>query len=149
MKTFITFLGLLIVCLSLLCFTSDMDRYTKMQLHLKACAEEYAAGSVLFMDQAAYSNGKIVFRSKDAEKYVNFLLAKDQAAYSSFKNGRISAEIHLFDDEKGYEGLLAYGVRQQRPCSVVTVSWHGSDILRLPYFKMTDVSRTAVYEWVE
>ena len=44
MKTFLTFLGLLVVCLSLLCFTSDMDRYAKLQLHMKALAEECAAG---------------------------------------------------------------------------------------------------------
>ena len=39
MKTFLTFLGLLVVCLSLLCFTSDMDRYAKLQLHMKALDE--------------------------------------------------------------------------------------------------------------
>ena len=148
MKTFLTFLGLLVVCLSLLCFTSDMDRYAKLQLHMKALAEECAAGSVLFTDDEAYSRGQVVFREEDAEKYVDFMLRQAQGD-ALYLKGRLSAEIRLFDDEKGYDGLIAYHVRQIRPCSVVRLYWHGPDLFRLPFFRLTDATRTAVYEWAD
>ena len=148
MKTFLTFLGLLVVCLSLLCFTSDMDRYAKLQLHMKALAEECAAGSVLFTDDEAYSQGQVVFREEDAEKYVDFMLRQAQGD-ALYLKGRLSAEIRLFDDEKGYDGLIAYHVRQIRPCSVVRLYWQGPDLFRLPFFRLTDATRTAVYEWAD
>ena len=148
MKTFLTFLGLLVVCLSLLCFTSDIDRYAKLQLHMKALAEECAAGSVLFTDDLAYSQGLVVFRESDARDYVEFMLNKAESEPLYLK-GSLSAELRLFDDEKGYDGLIAYHVRQIRPCSVVRLSWSGPDLFRLPFFSLTGAKRTAVYEWVD
>lgn len=148
MKTFLTFLGLLVVCLSLLCFTSDMDRYAKLQLHMKALAEECAAGSVLFTDDLAYSQGLVVFRESDARNYVEFMLSKAESEPLYLK-GSLSAELRLFDDEKGYDGLIAYHIRQIRPCSVVWLSWSGPDLFRLPFFSLTGAKRTAVYEWVD
>ena len=149
MKTFLTFLGLLVVCLSLLCFTSDMDRYAKLQLHMKALAEECAAGCVLFTDEESYSQGLVVFREQDAGEYVDFMLRKAQSDSPLFLKGTLSAEIRLFDDEKGYDGLIAYHVRQMRPCSVVRLSWNGPDLFRLPFFSLRSAQRTAVYEWVD
>ena len=147
MKTFLTFLGLLVVCLSLLCFTSDMDRYAKLQLHLKALAEDCAAGCVLFTDEEAYAQGLIVFDEADARRYVDFLIRKAGSS-GLFLKGSLQADIRLFDDEKGYEGLSAWRVKQERPCSVVLLRWDGPDLFRLPFFRLTSASRTAVYEWV-
>ena len=149
MKTFLTFLGLLVVCLSLLCFTSDMDRYAKLQLHMKALAEECAAGSVLFTDDESYSQGLVVFRGSDAGDYVDFMLGKAQSDSALFLGGSLMAELRLFDDEKGYDGLIAYHVHQTRPCSVVRLYWSGPDLFRLPFFSLTEATRTAVYEWVD
>ena len=149
MKTFLTFLGLLVVCLSLLCFTSDMDRYAKLQLHMKALAEECAAGSILFTDEESYSQGLVVFCESDALEYVDFMLRKAQSDSPLFLNGALTAELRLFDDEKGYAGLTAYHVKQIRPCSVVRLFWEGPDLFRLPFFSLTGAARTAVYEWVD
>ena len=66
-----------------------------------------------------------------------------------YLKGSLSAELRLFDDEKGYDGLIAYHVRQIRPCSVVRLSWSGPDLFRLPFFSLTGAKRTAVYEWVD
>ena len=148
MKTFLTFLGLLVVCLSLLCFTSDMDRYVKLQTHMKALAEECAAGSVLFTDNESYSQGLVVFCETDARDYVDFMLRKAQSD-PLFLHGALTAELRLFDDEKGYDGLIAYHVRQIQPCSVVRLFWEGPDLFRLPFFSLTGAARTAVYEWVD
>ena len=146
MKTFLTFLGLLVVCLSLLCFTSDMDRYAKLQLHMKALAEECAAGSVLFTDDVSYSQGLVVFHESDAVEYVDYMMRRAQSD-PLFLKGHLTAEIRLFDDEKGYDGLIAYHIYQVRPCSVVRVSWSGPDLFHLPFFSLTEAERTAVYEW--
>ncbi len=148
MKTFLTFLGLLMVCLSLLCFTSDMDRYAKLQLHMKALAEDCAAGCVLFTDEAEYAQGCIVFDEADARRYVNFLLEKAESS-DLYLNGSLRAELRLFDDERGYEGLRAWRVKQDRPCGVVLLRWDGPDLFRLPFFSLTSARRTAVYEWVD
>ena len=148
MKTFLTFLGLLVVCLSLLCFTSDMDRYAKLQTHMKALAEECAAGSVLFTDDEAYSQGSVVFREADAGKYVSFMLQQAQGD-ALYLKGHLTAELRLFDDEKGYDGLIAYRVYRMRPCSVVSLYWEGPDLFRLPFFSLRTAKRTAVYEWVD
>ena len=149
MKTFLTFLGLLVVCLSLLCFTSDMDRYAKLQLHMKALAEECAAGSVLFTDEACYSQGLVAFREADVREYVDFMLRKAQNGSPLFLNGALTAETRLFDDEKGYDGLIAYHIARVAPCSVVRLSWEGPDLFRLPFFSLTKATRTAVYEWAD
>ena len=148
MQTFLTFLGLLVVCLSLLSFTSDMDRYAKLQTHMKALAEECAAGSVLFTDEEAYSQGLVVFREEDADDYVAFMLRRAESD-ALYLKGHMTAALRLFDDEKGYDGLIAYHVTQMRPCSVVTVYWEGPDLFRLPFFRLTRAKRTAVYEWVD
>lgn len=148
MKVFITYLALLVLCLSLICFASDMERYQKMQLHLKACAEECAAGSVLFTDGEAYSRGKVVIKEADAEKYVSYMTLDMTQSYRDFRNGTLTADIQLFDDEKGYEGLEAYGVTGTNPSCVVTLTWQGEDIMRMPYFEIREVTRRAVYEWV-
>ena len=148
MKTFLTFLGLLIICLSLLSFTSDLDRYAKLQLHMKALAEECAAGSVLFTDGEAYAKGLIVFSPDDAQEYIDFMLQRAEGD-ALFLRGKLSAQLVLFDDEKGYDGLIAYHVHRMRPCSVVTLYWEGTDLFRLPFFSLKHAKRTAVYEWVE
>ena len=148
MKTFLTFLGLLVVCLSLLCFTSDMDRYAKLQLHMKALAEDCASGCVLFTDPQEYAQGRIVFDGQDARRYVDFLLRKAEST-GLYCSGSLRADIRLFDDETGYEGLSAWHVKQERPCSVVLLSWDGPDLFRLPFFRLTAARRTAVYEWVD
>ena len=114
-----------------------------------ALAEECAAGCVLFTEDEAYARGLVVFRETDARAYVKFLLDRAQNDSSLFLKGSLSAEIRLFDDEKGYDGLIAYRVRQQRPCSVAVLSWNGPDLFRLPFLSLKRASRTAVYEWVD
>ncbi len=147
MKLFITFLGLLIVCLSLLCFSSDIDRYAKLQLHMKALAEDCSAGSMLFTDAAEYAAGRIVIKEDDVSEYVNFILSRASGSHELLREGRLEAEIRLFDERKGYEGADAFGIEKERPSCVITLRWEGPDIFRLPFFELRSASRTAVYEW--
>ncbi|NMA93948.1 MAG: hypothetical protein GX975_04715 [Clostridiales bacterium] len=149
MKLFITFLGLLIVCLSLLCFSSDIDRYAKLQMHMKALAEDCAAGSMLFTNAEEYAAGRIVINEDDAARYVDFLLSRASGSYELLREGRLEAEIRLFDERKGYEGSDVFGIEKECPSCVITINWEGPDIFRLPFFELRTASRTAVYEWAD
>ncbi len=149
MKLFITFLALLIVCLSLLCFSTDIDRYAKLQLHMKALAEDCAAGSMLFTDAGEYAAGRIVINEGDAAKYVDFLLSRASGSHELFREGCLEAEIRLFDEQKGYEGAESFGITKEHPSCVVLLNWEGPDIFRLPFLELRSASRVAVYEWTE
>ena len=105
-------------------------------------------GGTTIIDNESYSQGLVVFCETDARDYVDFMLRKAQSD-PLFLHGALTAELRLFDDEKGYDGLIAYHVRQIRPCSVVRLFWEGPDLFRLPFFSLTGAARTAVYEWVD
>ena len=149
MKTFIVFLALVLVFVSFLAFTSDMDRYVKLQDHLKILAEDCACGSSLFSDEREFAAGRLVIDQSDAEGYVAFLIRKAQECMPPLAEGRISAKLTIYDDEKGYDGAAAYGFSPGRPGAVVTLTYTGPDMFRLPFFSVTKVTRTAVYRWEE
>lgn len=149
MKTFIVFLALILVFVSFLAFTCDMDKYVKLQDHLKVLAEDCACGSSLFTDEGEYAAGRLVINQKDAEEYVAFLIGKAQECMPPLANGRISAKMTIYDDEKGYDGAAAYGFSPGRPGAVVTLTYTGPDMFRLPFFSVSTATRTAVYRWEE
>ena len=137
MKIFIVFLAMMLVLTSFIAFSADMDRYVKLQGHLKALAEECAAGAALFTDESRYAAGDMVIDQDSAEAYVDFLCGDD-----------IRPEMTIFDDEKGYSGLESYGLRKHKPTVAVTLVYTSSrDLFRLPFLEAHTVSRTATYQW--
>ena len=149
MKTFIVFLALLLVFTSFLCYTSDMDRYVKLQNHLKALAEDCACGCTLFADENEYSEGRLVIDENSACRYTDFLIREAVRNMPPLADGKVSADITIYDDAKGYEGAAAQGFRSGLPGAVVTLVYTGPDMFRLPFLKVTKVTRTAVYQWEE
>ena len=147
MKVFIVSLAMLLVFVSFLAFSADMDRYVQMQEHLKALAEDCAAGCALFTDEEAYSEGVMVIDSADARAYTAFLIGKAQKSMPPLANGAIEASVRIFDDRKGYEGITEYGLVSGIPGSAVTLTYTGEDIFRLPFITVTDIRRTAAYQW--
>ena len=137
------------VFVSFLAFTADMDKYVKLQDHLKILAEDCACGSSLFSDEREFAAGRLVINQADAEKYMAFLIGKAQECMPPLADGSISAKLNIYDDEKGYDGAAAYGFSPGRPGAVVTLTYNGPDMFRLPFFSVTSVSRTAVYRWEE
>ena len=101
MKVFIIFFAMLMINVSFLSFNSDMDRYVKLQTHLKALAEESAAGASLFYDREAYSQGVIRINQNSANAYIEFLLGKAKEHYSVFMEGNITIKTIYFDDLNG------------------------------------------------
>ncbi|NCB41081.1 MAG: hypothetical protein EOM59_00420 [Clostridia bacterium] len=147
MKVLIVFFAMLIINVSFLSFNSDLNRYVKLQIHLKALAEESASGASLFNDIEAYSNGVLSIDEEAASDYTNFLIETALERDAIFRRGNISANIVYFDSIKGYEGLQSYKIQNENPAVVVTLTYFGDDLFRLPFVCVDTVSRTATYQW--
>ena len=148
MKVFIVFMAMMLVLTSFLAFSADMDRYVKLQGHLKALAEECAAGAALFTDEDRYSAGEMVIDYDDAAAYVGFMSDMSVRGGPPFWGGEISSSIRIFDDEKGYSGLETFGIKKHKPTVVVTLEYTAEkDIFRLPFLSEHSLTRTATYQW--
>jgi len=148
MKVFIVFLAMMLVLTSFIAFSADMDRYVRLQAHLKALAEECAAGAALFTDESRYAEGDMVIDYDYAYAYTGFMADMSIAGDPPFRGGEIRPEIIIFDDEKGYSGIEAYGLRKRKPTVVVTLEYVSPrDIFRLPFLTEYTVTRTATYQW--
>lgn len=147
MKAFIIFLALMILFTSFLSYTSDLERYVKLQNHLKALAEDCACGSSLFADENEYAEGRLVIDEKSALNYTDFLTREAVLNMPPLAEGSINAEVKIYDDAKGYDGAAVYGFKSGLPGTVVTLTYTGPDMFRLPFLTLTEVTRTAVYQW--
>ena len=147
MKVFIVFFAMLIINISFLSFNSDMDRYVKLQTHLKAIAEECASGASLFHDQEAYSEGFFSISKTEADAYIHFVVDKVSKIDPVFSRGNINIETIYFDDVKGYACCKDYKINKENPAVVVTLTYCGKDMFRLPFLFVNTASRTATYQW--
>ena len=147
MKTFIVFLALMLVFTAFLSYTSDMGRYVQLQNHLKALAEDCACGCSLFADEDEYSEGRLVIDEDSAQRYASFITREAVQSMPPLAKGHVSASVMIYDDAKGYDGSEAYGFVSGLPGTVVTLTYTGPDMFRLPFLTVTDITRTAVYQW--
>ena len=147
MKVFIVFFAMLILNISFLSFNGDMDAYVKLQIHLKALAEESAAGASLFHDKERYGEGLLSIDETAANAYIQFLVQKREENDSLFSKGDISIDTFYFDDVKGYACCSEYRVCKEKPAVVVTLTYCGDDMFRLPFLFVDTASRTATYQW--
>ena len=148
MKIFIVFLAMMLVLTSFIAFSADMDRYVKLQGHLKALAEECAAGAALFTDESRYAEGDMVIDYDDACAYIGFMSDAGVRGDPPFRGGEIRSSVKIFDDEKGYSGIETYGIRKRKPTVVVTLEFVSPrDLFRLPFLEEYAVTRTATYQW--
>lgn len=147
MKVFIVFFAMLIINISFLSFNSDMDRYVKLQTHLKAIAEECASGASLFHDQEAYSKGFLSIAEAEANAYIDFVVNKALEIDPAFLRGNVNVEALYFDDSNGYAYCNEYRINKENPAVVVTLTYFGEDMFRLPFLAVNTASRTATYQW--
>lgn len=148
MKVFIVFMAMMLVLTGFLIFSADMGRYVRLQGHLKALAEECAAGASLFTDAERYSAGETVIDYDDAAAYVGFMTAASVRGDPMFIGADITSTVRIFDDEKGYEGSEIFGIKKEKPAVVVTLAYTASgDIFRLPFLSEYNLTRTAAYQW--
>lgn len=147
MKILIVFLGILLINVSFLAFDSDMDRYEKLQVVLKAAAEEAAAGAALCQDEAQYGKGFLVIDSRAAEEYAAFAAADVERRLPEPMGAKVNYEMKIFDDAKGYDGIENCGVSGESPAVWIRLTATGKDLFRLPFVSQTVTKRSAVYQW--
>ena len=147
MKVFIVFLALMIVFMGFMVYGSDMNAVMSRRLHLKALAEDCAAGCCLSLDEEAYSEGLLVINRADAEELTEYLVQEAKENMPPFARGDISASVLIFDDEKGYSGREEYGIKSDIPSAVVKLVYESGDMFRLPFLELKKLERTAVYSW--
>ncbi len=147
MKVLIVFLGLLLINVSFLSFQSDMDRFEKLQITLKAAAEEAAAGAALCQDEAQYGKGFLVIDSDGAEEYISFVADDVERRLPVHMEAQVDYEMQIFDDEKGYDGMTERGVEKEYPAVWVRLTLCSRDLFRLPFLEKTVVRRSATYQW--
>ena len=147
MKVLIIFLGLLLINLSFLSYHSDIDRFEKLQINLKAAAEEAAAGASLCQDETQYGKGFLVIDGNCAEEYVAFVAEDVERRLPDRMEAEVKYEMKIFDDEKGYDGIEEYGVSESLPAVWVRMTVHSKDLFRLPLLEKTETKRSAVYQW--
>lgn len=146
MKPFIVFIALMIINTGFLAFHTDMTRYEKLQVYLKAAAEEGACGSALYQDEEAYGRGVLAIKKADAEAFAAFYIGQTQKELGDI-GGSVDYRLEIFDDEKGYKGCEAYGLAEGVPAVRLSLKVSCRDLFRLPFLSVTSVKRSAVYQW--
>lgn len=147
MKPFIVFLALLIVNVSFLSFHSDMTRYEKLQVYLKAAAEEAACGGALFQDEEAYGRGVLAIKENEAQNYVNFVMEQTESELQKSIAGKVEYEVEIFDDQRGYDRCEEYGLKPGTPAVRVSMLVTCRDLFRLPFLRVEQIRRSSVYQW--
>ena len=147
MKVLIVFLGLLMINVSFLSYHSDMDRFEKMQITLKAAAEEAAAGAALCQEETQYGKGFLVIDEKGAEEYVSFVAKDVERKLPQSMEAKVDYEMEIYDDEKGYSRMEQHGIEEEVPAVWVRLTAHSKDLFRLPFLEKKVTRRSAVYQW--
>ena len=147
MKTFIVFMAFVLIFVSFMCYFSDMSDYIRLQGRLKVLAEDCAAGAALLTDDDLYSRGYLVIDQTAAQELVQTMLEETCRSSVFFSGCTLTAELVIYDDEKGWFGCSRYGIEPGIPCAAATVTCSGRDLFRLPFITRTSCSRTATYSW--
>ena len=123
MKIYIIFVAFLLIFSMLLCYVEDMNDYVRLQVDLKALAEDCACAGALTV------NKKGVIKEKTARKYAQTVISES----NMFKDGSISIEkSSVTKDGRGYSIELVY------ECG---------ELFRLPFLSVTSVRRASEYAW--
>lgn len=147
MKIFVVFLAILLLNVSYLSQSADLDRYSLLQRQLKVLAEEGACGAALFRDEDEYALGRLCVDRQAAEAYLDFLLANQRSLTETDPSATVEGHIEVFDDASGYGDADRYGISGASPAVVVELEWSGEDLFRLPFVSVTRLRRSATYQW--
>ena len=140
MKIFIVFLGMMLVSITFIAFQGDMAQYLRLQMAMKAAAEEAAAGAALYYDEEAYSRGLMVIKEEEARKYTDYIVKRAEEDMDLKEGESLEAVLEICDDEKGQreEG--------KGPSVQVAFILQTKDLFRLSFLRVQQVVRAAKYE---
>lgn len=145
MKIFIVFFGILIMGTHFVVFQSDMGRYEQAQEWMKALAEDCAAGAALYYEEEAFSEGRMVFAQEDGNRLIESMVGNAEEACPLDIEESFSVNTYYFDDEVGY-AAKEHLSDMNYPSVVVEITGKTKDIFRLPFFSVTEIKRSAMYE---
>ena len=134
MKVFIVFTALVLVFTTAFVFVSDMNGYVQLQKHMKALAEECAAGGALQLEEEPYSDGEIVINITDAQRYAEQIIHTSKISSTPLSFGNLSVSVELVSPD----AITAEVTFTANP---------EYDIFRLPFLSVKTVSRSALYAW--
>jgi len=146
MKVFIMSLALFLIFTAFLVYSSDFNLYEQQRQALKDLAEDCAAAAALCSDLPSFSKGLLAISKKSAEN-LSLYMIKEAEKTALFQNGSIKMEMSLYDDVIGYAGCEKYDLQAGLPSAVITLTYTGKDIFRLPFLSCNTIKRTAVYQW--
>lgn len=141
MKVFLVFIGLMIINITFISYQGDLSRYLQLQNLLKAAAEECAAGAALYYDEEAYSQGLMIIKQEEAEKYVVSQVRQVESVIELEGGGGLTYELSIFDDSS--PDHADPGVP---PSVVVSLRLTTTDLFHLPFLEVKQVVRSAKYE---
>lgn len=145
MKVYIAFCGILTVFLMALCFQADMKIYVQEEWALKEITEEAACGAALFLDEAVYSQGEIVFDYEKGKRYAKEYVEASKRNSKLLKEGKVKLELEFEDDALGYKLENV----KRTPAVIAKVGVKHKDIFRLPFIKVEETTRCSRYELKE
>lgn len=108
-----------------------MAQYEKIQLFLKATAEDCAAGAALYYNEEEYSKGEWCIEENEANKFISSQVRFAEESLKKVCKGSLKYEV-IYDSVE------------------VTVKLYyemENDLFRLPFLSINKVSRVAKYEW--
>ena len=140
MKVFIVFLCILLVSVGFLVYEGDYSNYLRLGEYLKDLAEEAAIAAAMYFDAHNFGQGLYILSETEGEKAVGYMIAEANASLAQVREGILTYELELFDAEKGFDGNDTY------PSAKVTVTYTCEDLFRLPFLRVTSVSRQGKYE---
>jgi hypothetical protein len=153
MKILLVGIAIIIINILSITFHVDYSRYELTEQALKNEADKCAAAAVLYFNEEAYGDGKLLLKDDDAVKAVEGMLNEkciwqmhlfdDSGRHRTYENGRLTAETtfsypYTFVDETGYQSVI------DRPAVIVTVSYE-SDFYRLDGVGQKTIMRSSMY----
>jgi hypothetical protein len=139
MKVFIVFLCVLILSVGFFVYESDLSNYLRLESYLKALSEEAAVAAAMYYDEQRFGQGFYILSETEGLKAVGYLVTEANRALSEVREGILTYRLELFDAEKGFDGTDAH------PSAKVTVTYTSSDLFRLPFLRVTSVTRQGKY----
>lgn len=157
MKSFIVSLGLLIIMATTLCYAEDYNKFIHEQMHLKAVAEECAAGGMLEINQYEYSLGRIVVNKDDAVNYAWLHFKNYIDNICSLDVTGVEMNVWIYDHEGIYyrqmvlnkeDEVEILSENSQTPAMKIQLIIYADAIIRGGFINIDSLSRETVYELV-
>ncbi len=139
MKVFIVFLCVLIVSVGFFVYEGDLSGYLRLEDYLKNLAEEASIAAAMYYDPSKFGQGLYILSETEGLKAVDYLVSEANLALSDVREGILTYELELFDAEKGFDGTDTH------PSAKVTVTYTCADLFRLPFLRVTSVTRQGKY----